>query len=113
MLVIVTSVIMLFLYQLDGDSTVTLINKRGELLNTVLYMICLLYTSCACLKKPEIREMFVKHGVFTEAEIDTPAHSLALTKVRPDLRAGTYGRDNDHLNLVTKYDELSLIHILQ
>ena len=38
MLVIVTSVIMLFLYQLDGDSTVTLINKRGELLNTVLYI---------------------------------------------------------------------------
>lgn len=42
MLVIVTSVIMLFLYQLDGDSTVTLINKRGELLNTVLYMIGLM-----------------------------------------------------------------------
>lgn len=30
MLVVVTSVIMLFLYQLDGDSTVTLINKRGN-----------------------------------------------------------------------------------
>ena len=42
MLVVVTSVIMLFLYQLDGDSTVTLINKRGELLNTVLYMIGLM-----------------------------------------------------------------------
>ncbi len=28
MLVVVTSVIMLFLYQLDGDSTVTLINKE-------------------------------------------------------------------------------------
>ena len=27
--------------------------------------------ACACLKKPEIREMFVKHGVFTEAEIDS------------------------------------------
>lgn len=45
------------------------------------------------------------YGVNIVPEIDTPAHSLALTKVRPDLRAGTYGRDNDHLNLVTKYDE--------
>lgn len=42
MLVIVTSVIMLFLYQLDGDSTVTLINKRGALMNTVLYMLGLM-----------------------------------------------------------------------
>lgn len=42
MLVIVTSVIMLFLYQLDGDSAVTLINKRGALMNTVLYMLGLM-----------------------------------------------------------------------
>ena len=42
MLVIVTSVIMLFLYQLDGESSVTLINKRGELMNTVLYMLGLM-----------------------------------------------------------------------
>lgn len=40
------------------------------------------------------------YGVNIVPEIDTPAHSLALTKVRPDLRAdSTYGRDNDHLNL--------------
>lgn len=44
-------------------------------------------------------------GVNIVPEIDTPAHSLALTKVRPDLRHGTWGRQNDHLNLTTKYDE--------
>ncbi len=44
-------------------------------------------------------------GVNIVPEIDTPAHSLALTKVRPDLRNGTYGRENDHLNLAGKYDE--------
>ena len=45
------------------------------------------------------------YGVNIVPEIDTPAHSLALTKVRPDLRHGTSGRQNDHLNLTTKYDE--------
>lgn len=44
-------------------------------------------------------------GVNIVPEIDTPAHSLALTKVRPDLRNGLRGRENDHLNLVSKYDE--------
>lgn len=44
-------------------------------------------------------------GVNIVPEIDTPAHSLALTKVRPDLRLGTSGRQNDHLNLVDKYDD--------
>ena len=44
-------------------------------------------------------------GVNIIPEIDTPAHSLALTKVRPDLRHGTSGRQNDHLNLTTKYDQ--------
>lgn len=46
-----------------------------------------------------------KRGVQIVPEIDTPAHSLALTKVRPDLRNGTNGRENDHLNLVSKYDD--------
>lgn len=58
--------------------------------------------------KKEFRDFIKKsrtYGVNIVPEIDTPAHSLALTKVRPDLRAGTYGRDNDHLNLTTKYDE--------
>ncbi|WP_277562347.1 discoidin domain-containing protein [Breznakia sp. PFB2-8] len=58
--------------------------------------------------KDEFRN-FIKesriYGVNIVPEIDTPAHSLALTKVRPDLRHGTYGRDNDHLNLTSKYDE--------
>ena len=43
MVVVVTSVIMLFLYQLDGDSTVTLINKkRGINEYSNLYMIGLM-----------------------------------------------------------------------
>lgn len=45
------------------------------------------------------------YGVNIVPEIDTPAHSLALTKVRPDLRHGTSGRQNDHLNLTSKYDQ--------
>lgn len=45
------------------------------------------------------------YGVNVVPEIDTPAHSLALTKVRPDLRLGTNGRQNDHLNLTDKYNE--------
>lgn len=45
------------------------------------------------------------YGVNIVPEIDTPAHSLALTKVRPDLRHGTSGRNNDHLNLLGKYSE--------
>lgn len=45
------------------------------------------------------------YGVQIVPEIDTPAHSLALTKVRPDLRHGTYGRENDHLDLINRYDD--------
>ena len=44
-------------------------------------------------------------GVNIVPEIDTPAHSLALTKVRPDLRHGTTGRATDHLDLKNQYDE--------
>ena len=58
--------------------------------------------------KDDFRDFIKKsrvYGVDIVPEIDTPAHSLALTKVRPDLRHGTSGRDNDHLNLTTKYDE--------
>lgn len=58
--------------------------------------------------KDEFRS-FIKEsramGVDIVPEIDTPAHSLALTKVRPDLRLGTSGRQNDHLNLTSKYDQ--------
>lgn len=52
---------------------------------------------------------FIEHskalGVNIIPEIDTPAHSLALTKVRPDLRSGTSGRQNDHLDLKNQYNE--------
>ena len=52
---------------------------------------------------------FIEHskdlGVNIIPEIDTPAHSLALTKVRPDLRTGTSGRQNDHLDLKNQYAE--------
>lgn len=44
-------------------------------------------------------------GVNIVPEIDTPAHSLALTKVLPELRHGTSGRQNDHLDLVDSYDQ--------
>lgn len=59
-------------------------------------------------KKADFRNLIQTsriYGVNIVPEIDTPAHSLALTKVRPDLRHGTYGCNNDHLNLTTKYDE--------
>ena len=46
-----------------------------------------------------------KKGVDIVPEFDTPAHSLALTKVRPDLKFGENGRETDHLNLYSKYDE--------
>lgn len=58
--------------------------------------------------KADFKE-FIEHskdlGVNIVPEIDTPAHSLALTKVRPDLRTGTSGRQNDHLDLKNQYDE--------
>lgn len=44
-------------------------------------------------------------GVNIVPEIDTPAHSLALTKVLPELRYGTSGRQNDHLDLVDSYQQ--------
>lgn len=58
--------------------------------------------------KADFKE-YIEHskalGVNIIPEIDTPAHSLALTKVRPDLRHGTDGRQNDHLNLTTLYND--------
>ncbi|MDY4041869.1 MAG: discoidin domain-containing protein [Collinsella sp.] len=46
-------------------------------------------------------------GMNIVPEFDMPAHSLAFTKVRPDLRTPTSmtHRGNDHLNIATKYDE--------
>ena len=43
----------------------------------------------------ESREM----GIDIVPEFDTPAHSLAFTKVRPDLKVGDNGRQNDHLDI--------------
>ncbi len=60
--------------------------------------------------KDDFRE-FIKHsrdlGVNIVPEFDMPAHSLALTNVRPDLRTpkSMTHRGNDHLNLAGKYDE--------
>ena len=58
--------------------------------------------------KAEFKD-FIEHsaalGVNIIPEIDTPAHSLSLTKVRPDLRHGTDGRQNDHLNLTSLYND--------
>lgn len=60
--------------------------------------------------KADFRE-FIQHsrdlGVNIVPEFDMPAHSLALTNVRPDLRTpkSMTRRGNDHLNLAGKYDE--------
>ena len=58
--------------------------------------------------KDEFRQFIQEsrnYGVNIIPEIDAPAHSLSFTKVRPDLRHGTWGRDNDHLNLKGKYND--------
>lgn len=52
--------------------------------------------------KQEFREFIqfaTLYGVNIVPEFDVPAHSLALTKVRPDLALGKKGLDADHLNL--------------
>ena len=60
--------------------------------------------------KDDFRE-FIQHsrdlGVNVVPEFDMPAHSLAFTNVRPDLRTpkSMTHRGNDHLNLAGKYDE--------
>ena len=63
--------------------------------------------------KDEMRTMIQDYreiGMDIVPEFDTPAHSLAFTKVRPDLRFGTNGRENDHFNLHEKYnDSLSFV----
>ncbi|XCB29042.1 family 20 glycosylhydrolase [Arcanobacterium hippocoleae] len=44
-------------------------------------------------------------GVNIIPEFDMPAHSLAFTKVRPDLRTPGIKRGADHLDLANQYDE--------
>lgn len=58
--------------------------------------------------KDEMRSMIQDYreiGMNVVPEFDTPAHSLSFTKVRPDLRFGTSGRENDHFNLHDKYSD--------
>lgn len=58
--------------------------------------------------KDEMRTMIKDYreiGMDIVPEFDTPAHSLAFTKVRPDLRMGLNGRENDHFNLSDKYND--------
>ena len=47
-------------------------------------------------------------GVNIVPEFDTPAHSLPFTKVRPDLKLGSWGRQADHLD-VTKPESLEFV----
>lgn len=47
-------------------------------------------------------------GMNIVPEIDVPAHSLAFTKVRPDLALGTVGRQIDHLD-VTNPEALQFV----
>lgn len=58
--------------------------------------------------KQEFRDFITEsavYGVEIVPEFDAPAHSLAFTKVRPDLRTGTSKRENDHLDLKNQYEE--------
>ena len=59
--------------------------------------------------KEEFRNLILEAracGVNIVPEIDVPAHSLALTKVRPDLKQpGSTYRESDHLALASKFDE--------
>ena len=58
--------------------------------------------------KDEFRNLILdarKKGIDIVPEFDTPAHSLAFTKVRPDLRFNTTPKGCDHLNLHEKYNE--------
>lgn len=60
--------------------------------------------------KAEFREFidsFAEFGVNISPEIDTPAHSLALTKVFPDLSYGVMRhRNRDHLDIINQYDQV-------
>ena len=48
-------------------------------------------------------------GLSIVPEFDMPAHSLAFTKVRPDLRTprSMTHRGNDHLDISNKYEKAS------
>ena len=92
-------------FRLESDikkgDTVTLNGKEytysADLTNTDVY-----YTKDGFRNFIQESDLY---GVNIVPEIDTPAHSLALTKVLPELRYASSGRNNDHLDLKTKYKE--------
>lgn len=86
----------------DANGNVVTVNGNEQVYQQDLTSTDLWYT------KEEFKNFIEESrelGVNIVPEIDTPAHSLALTKVLPDLRYGTSGRQNDHLDLVDSYEQ--------
>lgn len=86
----------------DANGNVVTVNGNEQVYQQDLTSTDLWYT------KEEFKNFIEESrelGVNIVPEIDTPAHSLAFTKVLPDLRYGTSGRQNDHLDLVDSYEQ--------
>lgn len=86
----------------DANGNVVTVNGNEQVYQQDLTSTDLWYT------KEEFKNFIEESrelGVNIVPEIDTPAHSLAFTKVLPDLRHGTSGRQNDHLDLVDSYEQ--------
>ncbi|WP_281627590.1 discoidin domain-containing protein, partial [Traorella massiliensis] len=87
---------------IDANGNVVTVNGNEQVYQQDLTSTDLWYT------KEEFKNFIQESrelGVNIVPEIDTPAHSLAFTKVLPDLRYGTSGRQNDHLDLVDSYEQ--------
>lgn len=52
----------------------------------------------------ELQKLASQYGVNIVPEIDVPAHSLALTKIIPDIGSNKYGRDHLDLNNPATYE---------
>ncbi|MEE0773420.1 MAG: family 20 glycosylhydrolase, partial [Merdibacter sp.] len=92
----------------DSDGNPVTLNGENLVYHQDLTSTDLFYT------KDEFRDFIQESrelGVNIVPEIDTPAHSLALTKVLPELRQGTSGRQNDHLNLIGESYNASLAFV--
>ena len=92
----------------DSDGNPVTLNGENLVYHQDLTSTDLFYT------KDEFRDFIQESrelGVNIVPEIDTPAHSLALTKVLPELRLGTSGRQNDHLNLIGESYNASLAFV--
>ena len=92
----------------DSDGNPVTLNGENLVYQQDLTSTDLFYT------KDEFRDFIQESrelGVNIVPEIDTPAHSLALTKVLPELRQGTSGRQNDHLNLIGESYNASLAFV--